>query len=141
LNKPTVVFDTQVILRAAINRRSLPAKLFFDLRSRYQLTVSTDTLGELSDVLNRPTLRAKFKRLTDEVIEEIFVILADAVHVTSLEIPAVSRDPKDDMFLALAVESKATYLVSEDNDLLVLNPYHGIRILTALEFLYALEKE
>ena len=51
------------------------------------------------------------------------------------DVPAVSRDLKDDIFLATAVLSGAQYIVTEDKDLLVLNPYDGIHILNAVEFL------
>lgn len=54
-------------------------------------------------------------------------------------VPPVSRDPKDDLFLATAVSSGAQYIVTEDEDLLVLNPYRGIRILNALDFLQTIQ--
>jgi putative PIN family toxin of toxin-antitoxin system len=102
--------------------------------------VSTDTLNELHDVLNRPSLRKKFRTITDQVVEQIDNALSDALHATVAETPPVSRDPKDDMFLALALESGATYLVSEDKDLLVLHPYEGVSILSVLDFLHILEQ-
>ena len=37
--------------------------------------------------------------------------------------PQVSRDPKDDKFLATAVASEADYVVSEDRDLLDLGAH------------------
>ena len=45
------------------------------------------------------------------------------------------RDPKDDKFLELAIESGASCIVTGDNDLLVLNPFETIPILTAKDFL------
>jgi len=142
LQQPTVVIDTQIILRATLNERSLPGKLLFDLGYLYTLAISPAVRAEIADVLSRPKLRQKFPGLTDESTARVLAVLDAGLQITpeiTPEItPAVSRDPKDDMFLALAVESKATYLVSEDNDLLVLDPYRGIRILTALEFLQAL---
>jgi len=134
LQQPTVVIDTQIILRATLNERSLPGKLLFDLGYLYTLAISPAVRAEIADVLSRPKLRQKFPGLTDESTARVLAVLDAGLQIT----PPVSRDPKDDMFLALAVESKATYLVSEDNDLLVLDPYRGIRILTALEFLQAL---
>ena len=53
---------------------------------------------------------------------------------------AVSRDPKDDIFLACAKAAKALYLVSEDNDLLVLKKHEETSIVNALELLMILEK-
>jgi len=44
------------------------------------------------------------------------------------------RDPKDDMFLAVAKEANATLIVSGDKDLLDLNPFEGIPIITARAF-------
>lgn len=45
------------------------------------------------------------------------------------------RDVKDNKFLELAVSGKADYIVSGDEDLLVLNPFRGIPILTPRNFL------
>jgi predicted nucleic acid-binding protein len=45
------------------------------------------------------------------------------------------RDPKDDKFLSLAVCGRATHLVTGDADLLALNPFEGIRIVTPRQFL------
>lgn len=133
------VIDTQLFLRAAINRSSLPARLIFDLRSRYQLVVSLEVSAEITNVLNRPELRAKFQTLTDEVVQEITTLLQAAEVVTPDEVEAISRDPKDDIFLACAKASSAQYIVSEDKDLLVLNPYEGIQIINALDFLRILQ--
>jgi hypothetical protein len=44
------------------------------------------------------------------------------------------RDPKDNKFLELAVSGKATCIVSGDSDLLVLNPFRGVAIMTPPEF-------
>lgn len=134
-----VVIDTQIFLRAAINRNSLPARLIFDLRNQYQLATSLETTAEVADVLNRPELRARFKTLTDEVVNILLSFLAAAELVTPTETPSVSRDVKDDIFLACAKAAKATYLVSEDNDLLVLNSYEGVQIINALGFLRVLQ--
>jgi putative PIN family toxin of toxin-antitoxin system len=138
--KPTVVFDTQVLLRATINRKSLPARLFFDLRGTYHLAASTQTIAEAKDVLNRPVLREKFSALTDEAVAETLNLLANARQVILKEIAAASRDPKDDILLATALEAQAQYLVSEDNDLLVLDSYQGTRIINALDFLRVLQE-
>jgi putative PIN family toxin of toxin-antitoxin system len=133
------VIDTQLFLRAAINRRSLPARLIYDLRGRYQLVTSVEISAEINDVLNRAELRAKFKTLTDEVTQEISALLQVAEIVAPSEVEAISRDAKDDIFLACAKASGAQYLVSEDKDLLVLNPYGSVQIINALDFLNVLQ--
>ena len=43
----------------------------------------------------------------------------------------VCRDPDDDKFLECAIDAKAMYIVSGDNDLLVIGEYENIQIITA----------
>jgi len=45
---------------------------------------------------------------------------------------------KDNIILACAAAGQAQYIVSEDKDLLVLNPYGSIQIINALDFLKVL---
>lgn len=132
--KIRVIFDTHIFLRAAINRKSLPAKLFFDWRHQYQLITSEEMSNEVLDVLTRPKVRAKFSALTDEIVREILEQISSAEQITLTEIPAMARDPKDDMFLACAVVGKADYIVSEDRDLLVLDPFGNTRIVDVTTF-------
>jgi uncharacterized protein len=132
--KPRVVIDTQVLVRAAINRRSLPAQIVFDLVDTYILLMSEAMLQEAEDVLNRPKVRKKFE-LSDAVVQELIERLSRGERIEVDEVPAVSRDPKDDIFLACANVGQADYLVSEDNDLLVLNPYKTIQVVNVLDFL------
>jgi uncharacterized protein len=49
------------------------------------------------------------------------------------------RDPKDDKFLALAVNGEAHYLISGDKDLLVMHPFRNIAIITADELMQQIE--
>ncbi len=132
--KPRIVLDTQVLLRAVINRRSLPAQIVYDLHDAYILLVSEATLKEIAEVLNRPKVRAKFQ-LSDSVVQELTERLSRGERVVVNEVPAVGRDPKDDIFLACAVVGRAQYIVSEDYDLLVLNLYQSIKIINVLDFL------
>ena len=46
----------------------------------------------------------------------------------------LSRDPDDDKFLGCAKDTKALYIVSGDKDLLVLERYENIEIITARDF-------
>jgi len=45
------------------------------------------------------------------------------------------RDPKDNKFLELAVAGDANCIVTGDKDLLVLNPFRGIKIISPSDFL------
>ncbi len=50
-------------------------------------------------------------------------------------IQRVCRDPKDDMVLECAVNAKADVIVTGDKDLLVLEVYREIRIITGRQYL------
>ena len=39
------------------------------------------------------------------------------------------RDPKDNFLLDLCVSGNADYLITGDDDLLALNPFHGVKII------------
>ena len=53
---------------------------------------------------------------------------------------AVKADPKDDMIIAAALESKAEYIVSEDKHLLDLKKYRGIKIMNREQFAAELDR-
>ena len=46
------------------------------------------------------------------------------------------RDPKDNFLLALAKDSKADYLLTGDNDLLILNRFENTKILKYIDFIH-----
>lgn len=52
----------------------------------------------------------------------------------------MSRDLKDDKFIATAAAAGAAYLVSEDQDLRVLQEYAVTKIVTCRQFLDVLER-
>jgi predicted nucleic acid-binding protein len=47
----------------------------------------------------------------------------------------ICRDPKDDKFLNLALDSDAAYIISGDNYLLVLHPFYNVSIISSSDFL------
>jgi predicted nucleic acid-binding protein len=53
----------------------------------------------------------------------------------------VTRDPKDDAVVACAQEGEADYIVSGDQDLLVLEEYGDVQIVSPREFLEILERD
>jgi len=61
-------------------------------------------------------------------------LLAGAELVTIIERIAVCRDSTDDKFLDLAIHGHADIIVPGDADLIVLNPFRGIPIVTPATF-------
>jgi putative PIN family toxin of toxin-antitoxin system len=134
------VFDTVVVLRAGINPGSVYGRLLAQHARHYQLIVSAPLLAEYLDVLNRPELTRRFARLADLDATAIPQVLAATELVELSIVPAVARDPNDDMVLATAIAGRVDYLVSEDRDLLELRVYEGIQIVSAASFLTILER-
>jgi uncharacterized protein len=98
------------------------------------LLASTTLLGELQSVLSRSKFAASLAKLQltpEEISDQIKEL---ALMVSLDDISAVSRDPNDDHILACAVAGQADYIVTGDLDLLSLETYQDIPIVTAREF-------
>jgi predicted nucleic acid-binding protein len=81
--------------------------------------------------------RRKFARaLTDEDRTIILALITDAAVWVE---PALKvndcRDQKDNKYPELAATAGAEVFISSDDDRLVLDPWHGIRIVRSVEFL------
>lgn len=99
------------------------------------LLISVPVLLELSEVLGRE----KFSKylLVEERMRFLIALLKETELVEVTYKVSACRDPKDNKFLELALSGEADMIISGDNDLLVLNPFLGISILTPQEFLSA----
>jgi putative PIN family toxin of toxin-antitoxin system len=97
------------------------------------VALSRPVEDELLEVLSRPRL-ARFidPQLREEVIGQL---LRDAVRFVPSERVTDCRDAKDNKYLELAAASGATLIIASDNDLLVLDPWRGVRILRPAEYL------
>lgn len=95
--------------------------------------MSAATLEELADVL----VRDKFDRyVTGSEREEFLEALVErAIFVEPTEEIRECRDARDNKFLELAVCGCADCIITGDSDLLSMNPFRGIYILTAAQFL------
>lgn len=136
-----VVLDTVVFVRALLNPRSYSGRILSEFTDRYSLVVSRETITELVQVLRRPELTHKYKRLASISLEAIVERVARAEVVELSEISAVVRDAKDDIFVATALAAQADFLVSEDRDLLVLGHRFGFEIVTTQTFIERMERE
>jgi putative PIN family toxin of toxin-antitoxin system len=86
-------------------------------------------------------LQARLRSVSATDRERFIDLLTEQEVVEIDDVPAVSRDPKDDKFLATAVAAGAHYIVSEDRDLLDLVEYQGVQIVDAAAFLSILQQE
>jgi len=95
--------------------------------------MSLETLQELSTVLARP----KFDPYIPARDRRHFIALLGGVvrMVAISHRVAVCRDPKNDKFLHVALNGEAELILTGDADLLALNPFHGVDILSPSAFL------
>lgn len=152
---PRVVIDCNVFVQALANEESAAAKAL-DLLDEDAITlfVSDAILNEIRDVLSRPYIRQLMPNITDERVNALFRRLdKKAVHIKNVpEEFRYERDPKDEMYVNLAIVTDARYLVSKDKDLLdLVNPsakdsqsfrtrYPMLRILKASDFVREIEE-
>jgi uncharacterized protein len=127
------VLDTNTLVSAFLFKKSVVRQAYNRAQAIGRLLVSGETAQELNDVLERP----KFdKYLRREVRIAFAITVIRKAHLVEIqELITESRDAKDNKFLELAVSGNAASIVSGDEDLLVLNPFRGIPILTPRQFL------
>ena len=127
------MLDSNVILSAALLRQSTPRQAFDKAAVSGQILMSNEIIGELQDIFNRP----KFDKYSSKQVRNEFLndFLAVVENVEIVQKITACRDRKDDKFLELAVNGKADYIITGDQDLLVLNPFQDIAIISVSDYL------
>lgn len=132
-----VVFDTSTLIGALLKAGSKPHRALMLALDSCAICRCEQAWQELADVLSRSHFdrsvsrpdRTKFIALIQERFE---ILSVDEAAAASLDPPC--RDPKDNFILALALAAEADAIVSSDHDLLVLNPWRAIPVLTPAQF-------
>ena len=102
------------------------------LSKEIKVVVSDELLKEISEVSSRP----KFKNIfTAKRIKELFSLLDSyAIVVSPSQKVNACRDKKDNFLLEIALKGKADYLITGDEDLLVLDLFHNTKIVKPKDF-------
>ena len=129
--KLRVIVDTNCWISFLIGRRL--SKLV-DLLSneRIQLVICDELLAEIREVTTRPKFAKYFPAKDVESLIEFMQIIGETFEPT--QSVKLCRDEADDYLLALAIEANAHYLVTGDQDLLVLQKVGTCRIVDAATF-------
>jgi uncharacterized protein len=126
-----VVLDTNVFVSAALKQKSMPGMAALLVERRGGLLKSLATEQQLFEVVARPRLASL---IDPDALAWLKKLMAAAELVTITERIVACRDPTDDKFLELAVNGHADLIVSGDGDLLALNPFRDIPIVTLATF-------
>jgi putative PIN family toxin of toxin-antitoxin system len=124
-----LLLDTNVLV-AALVARGVCSDLLEHCVCHHVVISSQPLLNELRDVLTR-----KFRQRDGDVrsalrlfAETFTLVAADALE------PPVCRDRDDDVVLATALAGKCAAIVTGDQDLLILDPFRGVRVLAPSAF-------
>jgi uncharacterized protein len=118
-----LVLDTNILIAAAYAPQSASHRIVQAcLEGRYRLVVSDPLQREYERMVGQAVRSGQFDERLAALLNSSQRVQA-AVH--EHQVPA---DPDDDKVLATAVAGQAHAIVTNDQHLLVLNPYRGIRI-------------
>lgn len=133
MSKSRIVLDSNVILSAALFRQSTPRQALDKASVSGQILMSNQILGELQDIFNRPKFdKYSSKQVRNEFLNDFLTVVENVEIVQKI---TICRDRKDDKFLELAVNGNANYIITGDQDLLVLHPFQNIAIISVSDYL------
>jgi uncharacterized protein len=110
-----------------------PAQAVERAVTKAQLVATLETLRELIEKLHSPKFDRYVRRERRDVLLERVASLVEIIDV--LQSIRAARDPKDDKFLEAAINGRADVIVTGEKDLLDLNPFRGIAIVTPAAYL------
>jgi len=125
------VFDTNVLIAAFLTEGLCSGLLIRARKHVFNLVLCDDIIQEFEGIL-----RKKFK-LTSTDISEISAIVSEAASEILHKlgpVPNICRDPNDDMIIACAIDAAADYIVTGDEDLLIVKRYKDIVIMNPRNF-------
>jgi uncharacterized protein len=97
--------------------------------------ISSELLLELETTLSRPKFQKQLQK-RNQTVERLCHIaqsISTRIEIGEMSIPQL-RDQNDVKILATAIVSQSQVLITGDLDLLVLNPFEAIEILTPSDF-------
>jgi len=130
-NPYRIVVDTNLWISFLIGKR---LSILLDVLDSpwFELVITAQLHREIMSVAKRPKFQKYFGETQIDALE--YWLSQKAITIEIGEVQPRCRDAKDDYLLQLAVEAKAIYLVSGDDDLLSLGEVEGCQIMTVAQF-------
>jgi uncharacterized protein len=132
IKKTRVIIDTNLWISFLITNNYTKLDILFENKS-IQLLFSKELIEEFLFVANRPKFQKYFSKMEIEKLLMTFDSIGKLIKVkTNIN---KCRDIKDNFLLNLAIDGNANYLISGNNDLLLLGKIGKTRIISISEFL------
>ena len=107
-----------------------PALALEKALTEHRVAMCSQIITEVEKILT-----TKFAWQLPAIAQRFDVYLLNAIWIpVPGTLTGISRDPKDDFILECAVLAQASLILSGDKDLLSLQTYEGIRIISSREF-------
>lgn len=120
-----VVFDSGIWV-SALRFGSVPLTALDHAFTHCEVAICRPIMLEIKDVLPR-----KFGWGGGRITQSVARYFSPMIHVEITgQLRGICRDPKDDMVLECATLASADLIVTGDRDLLILNSYQNIQIIT-----------
>lgn len=132
-----IVIDTNIWISGLLWKGDAWHLLNLVEQGKVDLCIAYPMLLELEEVLSYDRLQPRLAVLQETAAQlaGYALSLAAPFDVSRADLPIVDSDPDDDIFLLCAAEANASYVVTSDRHLLVLEYYQDIPIVTIEEFL------
>jgi len=135
MKKNYVVIDTNVLISAGMGQNDFPSKIFREIvfTNEIKICISAEILAEYEEVIVREKFAKYdgFKERATELVEGIKNIAVFFVPKIKLDI---LNDSDDNMFLEVALEAGANYIVTGNSKDFIMKEFRGTLILTPKEF-------
>ncbi len=108
---------------------------------KFTLLYSQALLNELTKALEYPHIQRKYDIDAEAIQNFVGVLVQYGERVEPNRTVNICRDPDDNHIVEIALAGNAEYVVSNDQDLLVLKEYETVRFVTVGEFLQILDAQ
>ena len=132
MNPNRVVIDTNVFISALLNPLGTPKKVINIAVSQFTILQSEATYQELATRISKNKFDKYLEK--DDRLDFLSSLRNRSLFVDISHETRVCSDLDDNKFLELAVSGMAQYIITGDKELLILNTYQGIPIITPAEF-------
>ena len=130
-----IVLDTNVLVSGTFWEGDSAKILNLIDTKEIGLILSEELIEEYNEVINRDEILDKIQNkdlILNKTVQKI--IQNSSITEPSSKFDIIKEDSDDNKILECAFEGKVNYIISQDNHLLKLKEFQGIRIITPEEF-------